>query len=148
MVKRCFKCLSEKDISEFYRHPMMADGHLGKCKVCTKADVTSHRRKNLDRVREYDRQRGRSATARDRRRRYGKANPVQVWASRVVKNRQRFKRFRSTATCGECGESENIRLHHDDYMLPFLVRALCATHHRLWHVENGPGANTVPCPMF
>lgn len=148
MVKRCFKCLSEKEISEFYRHPQMADGHLNKCKECTRADVTAHRTRNLERIRHYDRERGKRAEARSRRDWYAKANPVQVWASSVVNRRWRFKEFRRSAACGDCGTSENIRLHHDDYMLPFVVRALCATHHRLWHVENGPGANTIPCPMF
>lgn len=38
-TKKCFKCEKEKALTEFYKHKAMSDGHLGKCKDCTKLDV-------------------------------------------------------------------------------------------------------------
>src|SRR6185436_4391248 len=59
-MKTCFKCRQPQPLSAFYTHPMMGDGHLGKCKTCTKRDVAEHRAKNLEKVHAYDRRRSRT----------------------------------------------------------------------------------------
>lgn len=42
-MKICFKCNQPRPLSEFYKHPKMEDGHLNKCKDCTKADSEARR---------------------------------------------------------------------------------------------------------
>ena len=39
-TKKCFKCNLEKSLSEYYKHKQMKDGHLNKCKDCTKKDAS------------------------------------------------------------------------------------------------------------
>ena len=38
-MKKCFKCGIIKELSDYYKHPQMLDGHLNKCKDCTKRDT-------------------------------------------------------------------------------------------------------------
>ena len=64
-LKTCFKCNTEKPLTEFYVHPQMGDGHLNKCKDCAKRDVRAHRAAN-DSVREYDRERAKLPHRRER----------------------------------------------------------------------------------
>ena len=58
MEKKCFKCLRMLPLDAFYKHAAMANGHLNKCKECTKKDAKKHRIENIERIRQYDRMRG------------------------------------------------------------------------------------------
>jgi hypothetical protein len=121
----------------------MADGHLNKCKECTKTDVKIHRKEN-DSVREYDRKRGNRQTKEDIQR-YRSENPNKYAAHLYINNRVRNGSIVKPSTCESCGETgtskKGIHGHHDDYAKPHIVRWLCAKCHHRWHSENGEALN-------
>lgn len=45
--KKCFICGKVKPIDEFYKHSQMGDGHLNKCKECTKAYMKKRQQDGL-----------------------------------------------------------------------------------------------------
>lgn len=135
--KTCFKCHKDLPLSDFYKHPRMADGHLNKCKSCAKDDVKAHRLAHVERINEYDRERAREERSLARRRGYDKRNPVKGRAQRMA--RLHIKRGNMTRKpCEACGK-EPADAHHDDYTKPLDVRWLCRSHHQQWHADNGPG---------
>lgn len=133
--KECFKCNCIKPLSAFYKHRGMKDGHLNKCIECTKCDVTAHRKSNLDKIREYDRERGklphRKQDSLDRTRKargtitgyMSSHNAVAV----ALKNGSLQKQ-----SCCMCGSIMSIA-HHDDYTRPLDVMWLCTIHHKSRH---------------
>lgn len=55
--KVCIKCGRLLPLDDFYKHSRMADGHLNKCKECTKRDVKKNRAENKDYYVAYDKKR-------------------------------------------------------------------------------------------
>lgn len=49
--KECFICHKIKPLDDYYTHPMMADGHLNKCKECCKEYARNHDTTEYDRNR-------------------------------------------------------------------------------------------------
>ena len=139
-MKKCFKCLKVKPLSEFYKHKQMADGHLNKCKDCTKKDSTEYRNLNIDVCREYDRKRGnRQPTGYLKA--YRKNNSAKYSATTAVNNAVRAG-ILIPMPCECCGSKGlKTHAHHDDYRKPLDVRWLCPVCHKAWHTKNGDGLN-------
>jgi hypothetical protein len=143
MLKLCKKCMVEKPIDEFYRHPSMADGHLSKCKECAKADVIENRNANLEYYRQYDRKRydagGRptSSATPERRSRYNakwiERNPEARACHWKVGNAVRDGRIIRPTKCSSCGKKKRVEAHHADYSKPFDIEWLCKKcHGKTW----------------
>lgn len=136
-MKRCFKCREEKPLSEFYRHASMADGHLNKCKGCTRSDVLKHRADNIERIRAYDRDRAKQPKRLEKNRVAGEKwraeNPNRRSAQVKLGNAVRDGRVTPWPTCAlpECNSKPEA--HHPDYDRPLQVEWLCPVHHKQAH---------------
>lgn len=137
-MKECFKCRQVLPLGDFYKHKQMRDGHLNKCKKCSRKDVAENRLKRIEHYRAYDRGRGNRQPP-SYIKEYRKKHPRKYAATNMVNNAIRDgKLFREP--CEECGETKT-HAHHDDYEKPLNIRWLCAACHSTWHSENGEGLN-------
>jgi ribosomal protein S27AE len=136
-MKECFKCKTIKPLGEFYKHTAMADGHLNKCKSCTRSDSLKHRSENLEKIREYDRQRGknpervaatveitRAWRAEDKRR-----SVAHIAVAKAIRNGDLLKQ-----SCVRCNNEKSVA-HHEDYDKPLDVMWLCQPCHKQRHKE-------------
>jgi ribosomal protein S27AE len=135
--KKCFKCKTVKPLTEFYTHSKMADGHLNKCKECTKNDVAQHRSKNIEKIRAYDRERGkhpeRAKAAAQISSAWRKADNRRTRAHNAVTRAVRSGKL-VRQPCERCGEIKSLA-HHEDYDKPLEVVWLCQPCHKQRHKE-------------
>jgi hypothetical protein len=135
-LKICFKCKREKDLSEFYRHPQMADGHLGKCKACARGDNRAWYRGTWKDRRAYELKRGKSKKVRERWRLAVRIRRLRhpgryrcysrVWAALASGKLKR-------QPCKKCGTRRKVQAHHKDYRKPFDIDWLCRRCHNEKH---------------
>ena len=124
-TKKCFKCGRIMPICEFYVHPKMGDGHLNKCKDCTKED-TRKRYKRMSANEEWlEKERARG---REKFRRLGYKNRFNNTRSicKLEANISRMLRNRGYDTKGK-------EAHHWNYNVPSSVFLLSRIAHRCIH---------------
>ena len=154
-MKVCRECKTEKPLSDFYKHPRMADGHLNKCAECVKSRVTKHREANLEKFQAYDRMRSKKPHRLQAVKDYAKTEagkltkkkamsayyaryPMKYAAHIITRNSVRDGKLIPELSCSCCGSTEKIEGHHDDYTKPLEVRWLCEKCHTEWHRHNKP----------
>lgn len=146
--KVCFKCNKFLPFSQFYKHSQMSDGHLNKCKECTKRDTKENRERRQDYYNAYDRNRAKlphrredvrerqkqnkqshNLANRDYAQKYPDRRKCQCAVSKALKA-GRISRLH----CFICGSSE-VEAHHAYYDLtaPLDVVWLCIEHHKECH---------------
>ena len=132
VIKQCFKCLKELPIDEFYKHPRMGDGHLNKCKECTRRDTSKNYQGKREQYAEYERKRFTTARRKaqilkyDRNRRV--VHPDKCYARAKVGNSVRNGKLKKEP-CKFCGNTK-VQAHHEDYSKPLDVIWVCFKCHR------------------
>jgi ribosome-binding protein aMBF1 (putative translation factor) len=151
-TKICKKCGRELLISEFYVHKQMEDGHLNFCKDCVKIRVNKHRKENIEKIREYDRNRPnnkergkkeRKAIYADEKRLAKYREQKQEWAKKNKHKKNAHTKLKRAIKkgiitrpkyCQLCGKTNcEIQGHHYDYNKPLEVIWVCTECHGNLH---------------
>lgn len=134
LKKGCFKCGQQKPVDDFYRHPQMGDGRLGKCKECTKRDVSTNYAAKRDRYSQYEHDRNKSQSRREKRLQYQRNHrrkfPEKDKARRMVARAVKSGKLLRPNFCGCCGRFGQVQAHHTDYSKPLDVIWVCFVCHR------------------
>ena len=120
--KRCFKCGLLLPLSEFYAHSRMGDGHLNKCKNCTKRDVHENYLKKIEEDAYVEKERARG---REKYKRLGYKRIKRDEYLNASKNARRDLKI---------GKKNGIELHHWNYNKPKSVIPLNSRIHKQLHL--------------
>ena len=128
-TKKCKRCDIEKPHDEFYQSD-------SSCKDCRKLVVRQYRDENAEKVKAYDRERGKLQHRIERcviNTRKRRRDPDGYMAAHNAVARALRNGTIERMPCCMCGTAEKIHAHHDDYLKPLEVMWLCVTHHKSRH---------------
>ena len=151
MSKLCNKCEGLFPLTSFYKHARMSDGYLNHCKNCVKKKrVSLHRDLNIEKIREYDRNRpnrlernlkqqiyqktdkGKSVSEKSSKA-YCEKYPQKRKAVIALSNAVRDGLILRPEACLSCNSTVRVQGHHNDYSKPLEVIWLCEKCHKDLH---------------
>ena len=156
-MKTCIKCGETKDLSFFYTHKRMTDGHLNSCKECVKSAVRKNRSEKSEQYKRYEQMRFQTqphrrmaakeyAQTEEGRMRLRVAkklwqdrNPEKRAAHVILGNAVRDGRIEKPNSCTRCGNvvrKRDLHAHHSDYGMPLNVEWICVGCHAEHHWPN------------
>lgn len=127
--KICKSCGLTKNVGDFYKVD-------SKCKECRKSLVIEYRRKNEEKVREYDRARGKLKHRKARTQAntsLRRKDPDGYLSAHNAVARALRSGILEKMPCLMCGCEKLVHAHHDDYSKPLEVMWLCVVHHKARH---------------
>lgn len=147
-MKACIECHVTKPLSQFYKHPMMADGHLNKCIECVKEAVAARieikkqdpkwmkaeRRRCRLKQAKYRQQGIAAKTSNERKHAWRKRHRQKARAHGKAATAQRKGLIQKPDACQKC-ETHGLKLvkHHPDYTKPLVVVWVCEPCHGKIH---------------
>ena len=145
-MKTCKKCLESKSFESFYKHSGMRDGFLSICKECTIQRIKRYRKNNIETIREYDRERGKTEARRKQAKKYQQKHREEIQKYKIEwrKNHPKLAKAHNAVAraiakkqliqqpCSVCGILQS-EAHHPDYDAPLEVVWLCRKHHSELH---------------
>jgi hypothetical protein len=144
-MRICKTCKRELPLDDFYPKKECKGGRLPNCKACVLEKQESYRERHIERIRTYDRVRGRSKerlarSSEYRRRNRAKVNAISyAWSRRNLDKKRAHTAVQEAIADGRlvrgkcwCGSAE-VEAHHPDYSRHLHVVWLCAKHHKQIH---------------